>query len=299
MTRFFSVRDTFSTTGNSCRTSHDPMKRFLSILLLTACTHITESRFVRGPQGKLHVEDGGSGAGIPVIFVHGNGANLTQWRAQLDHVRKSRRAVAFDLRGMGESDPAVNGDYSVAAMTDDVRAVAEALRVRRFVLVGHSYGGAVVASFAAKYPDRVAGVVFADAAGNVKVPAEEAQRFLAALRANKHDFARQWFAPILKNASDDVKGAVFGSVDRTPADAFAGALEGQLDFDVAKALASYAGPKLAIAASDIESPSSLHVQFPTVPTKKIAGVSHWLMMDKPDDFNRLLDEFLDALDSTK
>jgi len=44
--------------------------------------------------------------------------------------------------------------------------------------------------------------------------------------------------------------------------------------------------------ADIEGPMSLHMQFPQIPVKKMTGVGHWLMMDKPDEFNRLLDEFL-------
>ena len=57
-------------------------------------------------------------------------------------------------------------------------------------------------------------------------------------------------------------------------------------------LAAYHGPRIAIAAADIESPASLHVQFPEIPVKKIHGTGHWLMMDKPDEFNTLLDDFL-------
>jgi pimeloyl-ACP methyl ester carboxylesterase len=138
----------------------------------------------------------------------------------------------------------------------------------------------------------VAGIVYADAAGTVKVSKEEADRFLAGLRANKHDVLRQWWAPILKNASDAVKNAALSSADRTPVEVFVGSLQSMLAFDVGKALSSYHGPKLAIAAGAIENPASLHVQFPKVPTKKIDGTSHWLQMDKPEEFNRLLDEFL-------
>ena len=64
---------------------------------------------VAGPRGALRVDDGGSG-GLPVVFVHGNGGNLTQWKAQLEHLRTSRRAVALDLHGMGESDRAADGE---------------------------------------------------------------------------------------------------------------------------------------------------------------------------------------------
>jgi pimeloyl-ACP methyl ester carboxylesterase len=253
---------------------------------------MNQPTFIKGPQGRLHVDDGGSGGAVPVLFVHGNGANLTQWRAQLDHLRATRRAVAFDLRGMGLSDPAANGDYSPVAMVDDVEAVAQALGLRRFVIVGHSFGGTVVAAYAAKHPERVAGLVLADASGNVKVDRATAEKFLSALRANKDDVVRQWFAPILKPSSESVRSAVYTSVHNTPIDAFAGALQSAAAIDVGPLLDAYHGPRVAIVATDIESPMSLHVQFPQVPVKKMTGVGHWLMMDKPDEFNRLLDEFL-------
>jgi pimeloyl-ACP methyl ester carboxylesterase len=250
---------------------------------------------IAGPQGRLHVDDGGRGKAVPVLFVHGNGANLEQWRAQLDFLRRSRRAVALDLRGMGKSDPAANGDYSVAAMAEDVAAVADALHLRRFVIVGHSYGGAVVAMYAAKHPDRVAGLVLADSAGNVKMTDEQAQKFLSKLRADKSKFVRAWFAPILKGSSADVQNAVLESEDKTPADVIASALDGLRFIDMKSLLDAYHGPKLAIAAADIESPGSLHMQFPDLPVEKIHGTGHWLMMDKPDEFNRILADFLNRI----
>ena len=267
-------------------------KILIAAIMLTGCAHMN---FVKTPQGKLRVDDGGSGPGLPVVFVHGNGANRNQWRYQLAHLRPTRRAVAFDLRGMGESEVPKNGDYSVEAMAGDVQSVADALHLHRFVIVGHSYGGAVVAAYAAKYPEHVAGVVFADAAGNVKISDEAASKFLAALRADKDKVVRQWFAPILANASDAVKEEVFASVAKTPADAFASALGGMRSFDAVRAVEAYHGPKLAIAAA--ENPNSLHVQVPSIPVVKIAGVSHWLMLDKPDEFNRILDDFLRTVDA--
>ena len=273
------------------------MRRLALIVTLlgAGCAHVTHDLFLQGPQGRLHVEDGGRGSAVPALLVHGNGANLTQWRAQLDHLRKTRRAVAFDLRGMGKSDPARNHDYSVTAMTDDVQAVADAVGLKRFVIVGHSFGGSVVAAYAGKHPDRVAGVVFADAAGNVKIPDEVAEKFLGALRAHKDAVAAQWFAPILENASDDEKKAVLDSVHNASDEAFAGALDGMRSFDVKPALDAYHGPRIAIAAAPIQGPSSLNVQFPEIPAKKMQGVSHWLMMDRPEEFNGLLDEFLSSV----
>ena len=62
---------------------------------------------------------------------------------------------------------------------------------------------------------------------------------------------------------------------------------------------SYRGPVLAIAAAPIESPPSLHRQLPSLRTVKMEGVSHWLMLDKRDEFNAVLDGFLAEVDASE
>src|SRR3954467_3425751 len=96
--------------------------------------------WIQGPAGKRAVDDGGTG-GLPVVFAHSLAGNAGQWKQQLEHVRRSRRAVAFDFRGHGSSEPAVDGGYSIADMAEDIAAVVEAAGLKRFVLVGHSMGG--------------------------------------------------------------------------------------------------------------------------------------------------------------
>jgi 3-oxoadipate enol-lactonase len=265
-------------------------------LLAAACATTKEPLFITGPQGRIHSYDAGTGPSLPVVFVHGNGGSLTQWRGQLEHLQKTRRVIALDLRGMGLSQVPANGDYSVEAMADDVHAVVEARRIPRFVLVGHSYGGTVVAAYAAKHAARVAGLVFADAAGDVKFSDDVVERFLESLRVDKASVVRQWWAPILQNATEQTRFSVLSSADRTPTETIAAALEGVLKFSMTRALQSYGGQKLAIAAGE-GTPVSLHVQFPDIPMKRMEQVSHWLMMDRPVEFNSLLDDFLKALDS--
>lgn len=265
----------------------------LVIVLLAACaTSNHRPLSVETPHGRLYMSDGGSGPALPVLFVHGSGGNLTQWQAQLVHLRKNRRAVAFDLRGMGASQAPMLPDYSVPTMAQDLAAVADALRLERFVLVGHSYGGAVVAAYAAEHPERVAGVVYVDSTGDVKISDEQMEKFLNELRADRFGVVRKWWEPILANASSEVKEAVLKSVDYTSIEAFTLALDGMRAFDMGRALAAYRGPKVAIAPADSTNEFSLHTQFPEVPLRTIRNVSHWLMMDNPAEFNRVLDEFL-------
>ena len=75
---------------------------------------------------------------------------------------------------MGESDPSASGDGSVDAMAADIDAVTRALGLRRFVLAGHSDGGAVAASYAAAHPERVAGIALVDSVGGVTMTGEVA-----------------------------------------------------------------------------------------------------------------------------
>jgi pimeloyl-ACP methyl ester carboxylesterase len=261
-------------------------------VLAAAAAHQPADR-VDGKHGALRVDDGGSG-GLPVVFVHGNGGNGTQWKAQLDHLRASRRAVAIDLHGMGQSAPAPDGDYSVESFADDVQAVVDALGIKRFVLVGHSYGGFVVAAYAGKHPERLAGLVFADCAGDLsKTPPADLEGLRRGLEPDRYqEFTRGWFAEILAGGTDLTKASVMQSLAATPRETFIGATFGLYAFPMSGALARYGGPRLSIASFLLTNPAAVHKTFTGVPVEAIRGASHWLMMDCPGEFNRILDAFL-------
>ena len=256
---------------------------------------------VAGPAGRIAVDDGGGdgrpGHPAPVLFVHGNGANKTQWAAQLAHLRPTRRAAALDLRGMGSSATAADGDYSVEAFASDVAAVADALALPRFVLVGHSFGGAVVCAYAGRHPERLAGLVFADVAGDLTAtPSANVEVLNRGLASETYAaFTDGWFDDILKGAAPATREAVLRSLHATQREVFTGATLGLYSFRLADALARYAGPRLSIASFLAESPVAIHKTVAGVPVRVIAGASHWLMMDKPEAFDRDLDEFLAGL----
>ncbi len=254
---------------------------------------IAPNSFVDGPAGRLSIDDGGRGS-VPVLFVHGNGSNKSQWAAQLAHLRTSHRAVALDLHGMGQSAPAPDGDDSVEAFAADVTAVAGALKLSRFVLVGHSFGGAVVCAYAGREPERLAGLVFADAAGDLSsTPPDQIEGLKRGLAPENYvQFTDAWFDSILKGATGQTRAAVLASLHATPRAVFTGATLGLYTFHLKEALARYTGPRLSIASYLADNPAAIHRSIPGVPMKAITGASHWLMMDKPEEFNRILDGFL-------
>jgi pimeloyl-ACP methyl ester carboxylesterase len=263
----------------------------LAAIAISSCAHAPVSGPVTTPNGAVFVDDGGR-SGLPVLFIHGNGADSTQWEKQLEHLRKTRRAVAVDLPGMGNSSPAANGDYSPKANAAAIDAAVSSLGLKRFVLVGHSYGGAVAATYAAAHPDKVAAVIYADSAASVPAMSPQMQKFVDALRADRMKVTRMWFAPMLKPSSQAVQDRVFAGVEKSKVDAFAGALERLAGYDAKSVVNAYPGPKFVIYAADIESPASFRPLFPDLPAIKISGTGHWLMLDKPHEFNAALDNFL-------
>lgn len=266
----------------------------------TLAAPATAPRFVDGPAGKIRVDDGGpKNQLVPVIFVHGLAGHFSMWYAQLSHVRATRRAIALDLRGHGESPPPSTGAYGVTDNAADVIAVADALGVKRFVIVGHSYGGAVIGAVAGAHPDRVAGVLFVDPAGDLSnaSEADRAEMDQGLSPATYAKFTRDWYTEILGDARPAVKDEVLAQLARTPREVFQATFDGMVAYHAREGFAPYAGPRLSvIAARNADNPSALHNTVPNIPTRAIAGVSHWLMMDEPDDFDAILDEFLRGVD---
>ena len=106
----------------------------------------------------------GSGDGVPVLLLHGFGADLNSWMFTQPALAEGRRTFALDLPGHGGSSKDV-GAGDAARFTDAVEAALAALEIERVHLVGHSMGGAVAVSLAARRPERVATLTLIAPAG--------------------------------------------------------------------------------------------------------------------------------------
>ncbi len=103
------------------------------------------------------------------VFVHGFGGQAEQWQYQLQHFLIQNRVVALDLRGHGLSDGPREG-YSMPQLRSDLERSLDILDVRgKFVLVGHSFGGAIVTDYAKTHPERVERLVLMATAGEFKL----------------------------------------------------------------------------------------------------------------------------------
>ncbi|WP_407111918.1 alpha/beta fold hydrolase (plasmid) [Streptomyces sp. DSM 116494] len=96
------------------------------------------------------------GRGMPVIFIHGTPSHSYEWRDVVPHVEAGGfRAVTYDLLGYGRSERPVDRDTSVAAQTDLLAHLLDALDIDRADIVAHDIGGAIGLRFAVARPERV------------------------------------------------------------------------------------------------------------------------------------------------
>jgi 3-oxoadipate enol-lactonase len=118
-------------------------------------------RVITSNDYEIGYEETGTGMAAPIIFLHGVGSDKSAWRPQLAHFGKSRRAVAFDYPGYGDSDPAPEGttrdDYAAAIIS----AMHE-LGIDRAHICGLSLGGVVAIAMHHADEKRCASLILAD-----------------------------------------------------------------------------------------------------------------------------------------
>jgi long-chain acyl-CoA synthetase len=104
-----------------------------------------------------------------IVFVHGFGGKAEQWQYQMQKFAMDNRVIALDLRGHGLSNKPVTG-YDMPRLQLDLEAALTQLKVATpFVLVGHSFGGAIVTEYAVNHPENVEKLILIATAGEFKL----------------------------------------------------------------------------------------------------------------------------------
>ena len=234
-----------------------------------------------------------------LVFVHGWSCDRSYWAAQMSHFERRYRVVAIDLCGHGESGVG-RGSWTMDAFAGDVAAVVEGLGLRDLVLVGHSMGGDVIVEAAVPLHDRVRGLVWADtysSLADITTP-EQVEAFVRPFRTdfktNVAAFVRTMFLPTVDPALvDRIVDGMSSAPPEIALDAIVHAYGN--DGPVIERLAELTLPVVAINADDAptdEASLRRHGVRPLIMT----GVSHFLMMEDPDQFNRVLEGVLENLD---
>jgi proline iminopeptidase len=107
---------------------------------------------------ELCVEE--EGKGIPIVLLHGRpGATHHYFHPSFSKAKKFGRIIYYDQRGCGLSDYKKGSGYTVDQAVEDLESLRKALKIDRWIVLGHSYGGYLGQRYTMKYPESVKGLI--------------------------------------------------------------------------------------------------------------------------------------------
>jgi 3-oxoadipate enol-lactonase len=251
--------------------------------------------------GLIGVAEAGHG-GSPIVFLHGVGSDKSVWAPQLAFFGRSRRAIAFDYPGYGDSAPAAEGvsrdDYAAAVL-----AAMDSLAIDRAHVCGLSLGGVVAIAIHALAADRCASLVLADsfavhpdgrAIYERSVAASADLRSLAEARVD---------ALLAPGALDDVRREVVETMARIDPAAYRIGAEAVWLADQRDRAAAIGVPTLVLCGEEdrVTPPplsSELAALIPGAKLATIPAAGHISNLERPAEFNSLVEAFIGASERT-
>jgi 3-oxoadipate enol-lactonase len=251
--------------------------------------------------GKIGVEESGSGPSTPILFLHGVGSDKSVWAPQLAYFGQSRRTVALEYPGYGESDffpGATRDDFAKSAL-----AALDALGIERAHICGLSLGGVVAIAMNALAPERCASLILADTFAvhpdgegifnrSIEASRTIGMRALAEARVD---------ALVGREAGDDLRSGVVETMSRIDPMAYALGAEAVWLAEQRERVEAIDVPTLVVVGSeDRITPPELSANLARLiggsALEIIPGAGHLANIEKPLDFNRAVAAFLARID---
>lgn len=243
------------------------------------------------------------GSGEPtLVFVHGWSCDARYWREQVPYFSKNYRVIVLDLAGHGHSGMS-RKKYTMAAFGEDVKAVTEATGSHKVVLIGHSMGGSVIAEAARLMPDRVVGLIGVDTLENIEYPLTrpEFNKMIAPLKKNFRTGSRQFVSGmILPDTDPQLREWILSDMSSAPPQVALSAMNEMLSQyitgEAAKIFDRIRIPVISVNGDmwpiNYEANRRHMLSYNAIVIQK---ADHFLMMAKPEEFNRALEKAIRML----
>jgi pimeloyl-ACP methyl ester carboxylesterase len=300
-------------TNNSLINREERMRAALPLALLTLiCLGCSEREsaadaqtgFVDAQGARLYYEEAGTGR--PVVLIHGGFLDRRMWDGQFQVLARDYRVIRYDVRAHGLS----SADSVPFADHEDLDRLLEALAIDRATIIGLSMGGRIAIDYAVTHPEKAAALVLVGpGVSGYDFGTEEMNQYVeeltAAFLADDFSAVTEVFARWWCDGPQRTPDQVDPAVRRHVLDMLAGsgqrwryyALEQNLEPPAASRLADIRAPTLVVLGSldvpIIHDVADLIVhEVPGARLATISGVAHMVNMEKPDEFNRVVLEFL-------
>ena len=228
-----------------------------------------------------------------IVFVHGWTCDETSWREQVPFFEKNYRVITLDLPGHGQIGSPTNGPLTMELFARSIEAVRVEAKAGKIVLVGHSMGTPVIREYARLYPSNVAALVPVDGilhlSGSGNAPNPDRMKGPEGLK-NREAMIRRMFGKSATPAiQEHILKMMLAAPETTAYQAMAATFAAPNWTEETVAV-----PALGIYAdhSASDDPGYFKKIFPNGSTVEVQGTGHFVMMEKPAEFNKLLADFL-------
>jgi 3-oxoadipate enol-lactonase len=285
-----------------------------SIILWASCTEKTkksqnemlspQTGFIDVGKTQLYYEQ--SGAGHPLILIHGGLLDRRMWDDQFEAFAKKFRVIRFDVRNHGNS----KGVPDTFKHYEDLRKIIEHLNLQKASLLGLSLGGRIALDFAIAYPEKVSAIILASPGASgyefkseaFKKNNEQLQKACSEgnIELGIEYFQQAWTdGPYRKPDEIDpsVRNKVKNMALNTLQEWENGSVMEELEPPAIGRLDEIQIPTLAIVG-DLDMPGILEIvdsvirNVPGAEKVVIQGAAHMVNMEKPKEFNKAVLDFL-------
>lgn len=242
----------------------------------------------------------------PLVLIHGHPFDRTMWHPQITEFAASRRVVAPDLRGYGAS-PVIPGITPLSSFAEDIAALLDDLGVVDFVLAGLSMGGQIAMECYRQFPHRIRGLVLADTFPAAETTEGKQTRNAMADRLLQEGMTGYADEVLYKMIAPYADAAVAAHVHRmmtaTAPEGAAAALRGRAERPDYRDLLTKVGvPALVVVGADdeytpVKDAEAMHTALPVSTLRIVEGAAHLPNLERPQDFNKALADYLTEIDS--
>jgi 3-oxoadipate enol-lactonase len=246
-------------------------------------------------------------AGAPVVTLsHPLGATLDLWDAQAALLAPPYRVLRYDTRGHGAS-AVPPGPYTLEQMAADLRDLLHALDIERTHFVGLSLGGLVGMVAALTAPETIRSLVLCDTTScygpglrpmwEERIATAETQGMTDALIERTMEV---WFTAPFREAHKPVVDRIRQMLRNTDPRGYAAAIGALADADLGERIRAIACPTLIVvgerdAGTPVAMARLLHERIPDSKLVVLPNAAHCSVVERADEFNRLLRTFLDGV----
>ena len=251
----------------------------------------------------LHHAEYGRADGPPLLLAGSLGTRLAMWQPQLDRLGATRRLVAVDHRGHGDS-PVPPGPYAIADLGGDLIALLDRLEIERVDFCGLSIGGMVGQWLAINAPERIGRLVLICTASDI--PNGDAFRARADAVRQAQSTATvadavvvNWFTDGWRGEHGDAVAHYREMIAQTPVEVYAGCCEAVAGHDVHAGLGRVRAPTLVIGGAQdraipVTQSERIAVAIPEARLEILDPAAHLASVERADAVGQMILEHLDV-----